>query len=144
MQFLAWGNNLTGNLDPQSKEGIISSPEYVFSDLEIEEISWSSWACTIGRGMSAIMRLLTIVRDSYFIWGSGTSGDDKRLPKRLSLSSTPIKFLGADEPSAYLDKEGYVHALPDDGRSATSSKTWRDVALTGLGSVYALSGRSVA
>ena len=138
MQILAWGNNLTGNLDPHSNEPIISSPRYVLEQLEVEEISWSSWACTIGRGMSACESLLTAVGQSYYIWGSGGS---ERAPAKLILSSKPVKFLGADEPSAYLDEEGYVHTLPDNDR--TSSKAWHDVALTGLGTIYALSGRSL-
>jgi len=140
MQILVWGNNLTGNLDPHSDEPIISSPRYVLEELEVEEISWSSWACTVGRGMSACVRVSAdeIVGDCYYIWGSGGS---ERAPAKLTLSSKPVKFLGADEPSAYVDVEGYVHTLPDNDR--TSSKAWRDVALTGLGTVYALSGRSL-
>jgi hypothetical protein len=50
--LLAWGNNLTGNLDPASSEPIITTPRRVLEDLGVEEILWSSWANTIGRGMS--------------------------------------------------------------------------------------------
>lgn len=50
--LLAWGNNLTGNLDPASRDAIISSPRRILEDLGVEEIVWSSWTSTIGRGMS--------------------------------------------------------------------------------------------
>ena len=50
--LLAWGNNLTGNLDPAPRDAIISSPRRALEDLGVEEIVWSSWTSTISRGMS--------------------------------------------------------------------------------------------
>jgi hypothetical protein len=50
--LLAWGNNLTGTLDPISGEPVIPCPKHVLEDLSVDEIVWSGWANSIGRGAS--------------------------------------------------------------------------------------------
>jgi len=140
--LLAWGNNLAGNLDPASGEPIISSPRRVLEDLGIEEIVWSSWASTIGRGMSlpgfsGCEIDLWSVGDEYYTWGSAIPGELGQAPAKLSLASRPVKILGADEATVYLDQDGHVRKLPDDG--AKSSTSWEDVVLLDSGAVYAIS-----
>lgn len=138
--LLAWGNNLTGSLDPVSGESIIHHTRHVLQGLCVDEIVWSSWASTIARGMSfrQFHTILTIsVGNDCYIWGSGLPGQPAQAPTKLSLASRPAKFLGADEATAYLDKDGFVRTLPDDGTK--SSTPWQDVVLTGLGHICALS-----
>jgi len=138
--ILAWGNNLTGNLDPTSSDSILSIPRHVLAELDVEELKWSSWASTIVRGRSALcMRrlLTTIVGDDYYSWGSAMPESPGQNAVRLSPTTEPLRFLGLDESTAYLDRDGYVHPLPDDGPK--SSTAWRDVVMTGPGPIYTLS-----
>lgn len=74
--------------------------------------------------------------DEYYTWGSRIPGDPIQAPAKLSFVSRPAKFLGADQATAYLDKDGLVRKLPDDGTK--SSTSWKDVALIDSGSVYAI------
>jgi hypothetical protein len=76
------------------------------------------------------------VGDDYYTWGSGLPGEPYQAPAKFSLASRPVKFLGADEATAYLDKDVFVRKLPDDG--TRSSTSWKDVVLTSLGAVYAI------
>ena len=77
-----------------------------------------------------------LVGDEHYTWGSGIPGEPVRAPTMLSLTSRPVKFLGADEATAYLDQDGHVRKLPDDG--TRSSTSWKDVVVTDTGTVYAI------
>jgi len=77
------------------------------------------------------------VGDDYYTWGLGISGEPCQVPAKLSLASRPVKFLGADEATAYLDQDGHVRKLPDNGTK--SSTSWKDVVLVDSGAVYAIS-----
>jgi hypothetical protein len=139
--ILAWGNNLTGNLDPASGEHIISSPRRVVEDLGVKEIVWSSWASTIGRGMSPPQvygreGIDGTVGDDYYTWGSVIPGEPVQAPSKLFLNARPVKFLGADEATAYLGKDGFIYRLDQDGTKSSSS--WQDAILTGSGATYAI------
>jgi len=76
------------------------------------------------------------VRNDYYTWGSAISGEPGQAPAKLSLPNRPDKFLGADEATAYLDQDGHVRKLPDDGTK--SSTSWQDVVVVGSGAVYAI------
>ena len=78
-----------------------------------------------------------LVGEEHYTWGSGIPVEPVRAPTMLSLTSRPVNFLGADEASAYLDQDGHVHKLLDDG--ARSSTSWKDVVVTDTGTVYAIS-----
>jgi hypothetical protein len=77
------------------------------------------------------------VGDDYYTWGSGFPGEPVQSPRKLSLASRPVIFLGADEATAYLGKDGFVYKLDGDG--TRSSTSWHDVVFTGSGTVYAIS-----
>jgi hypothetical protein len=77
------------------------------------------------------------VGDDYYTWGSGIPGEPAQSPTKLSWASRPVKFLGTDEATAYLGRDGFIHKLDEDG--TRSSTSWHDVALTGPGAVYAIS-----
>lgn len=81
--------------------------------------------------------LIVVVGNEFYAWGSNIPGGPGRPPTKLSLPSEPVKFLGADEVTAYLGKDGFVRTLPDNG--SKSSKSWQDVVLNSLGLVYAIS-----
>lgn len=76
------------------------------------------------------------VGGDYYTWGSGLPGEPVKAPAKLSLASRPAKFLGADEATAYLDQDGHVRRLSDDGTK--SSTSWQDVVVIGSGAVYAI------
>ena len=77
------------------------------------------------------------VGDDYYAWGSGIPGEPVQSPTKLSWASRPVKFLGADEATAYLGKDGFIYKLDGDG--TRSSTSWHDVVITGPGAVYAIS-----
>jgi hypothetical protein len=77
------------------------------------------------------------VGDDYYTWGSGIPGDPVQAPAELSFVSRPVKFLGADEATAYLGKDGFIYKLDGDG--TRSSTSWHNVVITGPGAVYAIS-----
>jgi hypothetical protein len=76
------------------------------------------------------------VGDDYYTWGSEIPGEPVQASRKLSLASRPVKFLGADEATAYLGKDGFIHKLDGDG--TRSSTSWHDVVITGSGAVYAI------
>jgi hypothetical protein len=77
------------------------------------------------------------VGDCYYTWGSALPGEPGQAPAKLSSASRPVKFLGADEATAYLGKHGFIYKLDGDG--TRSSTSWHNVVVTGTGAVYAIS-----
>jgi hypothetical protein len=77
------------------------------------------------------------VGDDYYTWGSGLPGDPGQAPAKLSLASRPVKFLGADEATAYLGEDGFIYKLEGDG--TRSSTSWHDVVINGSGAIYSIS-----
>lgn len=47
-RFVAWGCNITGSLDPDVAEHILTRPTDITED-QIHEIIWVGWAATVGR-----------------------------------------------------------------------------------------------
>ena len=80
--------------------------------------------------------------EDYYTWGSGIPGEPVQAPTKLSLTYRPVKFLGADEATAYLDEDGHVRKLPDDGTMSTTSRD--DIVITGSGAVYAITAENTS
>jgi hypothetical protein len=82
------------------------------------------------------------VGEDYYTWGSGIPGEPVQAPTKLSLTYRPVKFLGADEATAYLDEDSHVRKLPDDGTKST--KSWHDIVITGSGAVYTITAENTS
>jgi hypothetical protein len=82
------------------------------------------------------------VGDEYYKWGSEIPGEPVQAPTKLSWASRPVKFLGTDEATAYLDEDGHVRKLPDDGTMSTTSRD--DIVITGSGAVYAITAENTS
>ena len=70
----------------------------------------------------------------------GLNGDEHLLD--LLDSGDVGKVVGDDQPRAVLRSDGTLEALDIGVRHRTMTKIFRDVAITGLGSVFTISGES--
>jgi hypothetical protein len=119
-RFIAWGCNVTGALDPTSKDQVIQKPRDVSEALECDEIIWTGWAGTAGRSKSRYGRADAAAKGVQQ-WGLSNADIRDCNVKRI---------LGFDSIVAYFDGE-YVR----DFGGRESSKL-DDASISGTGAVY--------
>jgi hypothetical protein len=49
-QLIAWGNNVAGNLDPETQESFITKPSRICESQDVKAVLWTSWTSTITKG----------------------------------------------------------------------------------------------
>nr|XP_019010468.1 uncharacterized protein I206_04937 [Kwoniella pini CBS 10737]OCF49249.1 hypothetical protein I206_04937 [Kwoniella pini CBS 10737] len=113
--FLAFGNNVCGNLDPAGPS-ILRQPTEVKHDCK--GIEWTSWACTVGK-------------DPLRIWGTDPLVHDKQATV-IALTRRLKRVVGFDRPQAFLLDDGRVQDI--EGR--LSCRSWDDVIITELGTTF--------
>lgn len=113
-RLAGFGNNAVQNIDPENTSDYIKAPRDISAGIHCHEVVWHSWEGTIVRTQDRTLKT----------WGS--------LPN-IGSTLDFDKIIGHDSPVGYL-KEGRLHLF--DGRH--SVKAFIDVAVTGLGDVFAL------
>ncbi|WRT70094.1 uncharacterized protein IL334_007088 [Kwoniella shivajii] len=121
--FIAFGNNVNGNLDPTCSS-IIQEPTDITSKVSCRRVFWTSWTCSIGQ-------------EPWLLWGNNSSSQ-KVKPTSLHLVGSIKRVIGFDHPQAFLLDNGFVRNL----EGVKSSTTWDDAVLTATGTVYGCKGET--
>ncbi|WWD19766.1 hypothetical protein CI109_104230 [Kwoniella shandongensis] len=116
VRFLAFGNNVCRNIDPLGAP-VIQTPIDITGNIDCGEIIWHGWTCTIAK-------------DYYHAWGT-----DPLVSETTSVLPVDAirRVIGFDRPVGFLHLDGRVSTT----HGIKGSGTWDDVAVTGLGAVYA-------